>query len=87
LFERDDWVDYSIIMDNNLYYDATGNPVKFCAFTFDEWKAKGLDQHSLVADPLFVNPEQGDFNLKPESPAFQLGWRAIDLRTVGPRAQ
>ena len=87
LFEREDWVDYSIIMDHNLYFDATGNPVKFCAFTFDQWKAKGLDQHSLVADPLFVDPENGDFTVKPESPAFQLGWRAIDLGAVGPRAR
>ncbi|MHB0959340.1 MAG: right-handed parallel beta-helix repeat-containing protein [Pirellulaceae bacterium] len=85
LFERDDWVDYSIILDNNLYFDATGNPVKFCAFTFDEWKAKGLDQHSRVADPLFVDPARGDFTVRPESPAFELGWRAIDLSTVGPR--
>ncbi|MHB8974553.1 MAG: right-handed parallel beta-helix repeat-containing protein [Pirellulaceae bacterium] len=87
LFEREDWVDYSIIMDNNLYFDATGSPVKFCAFTFDEWKAKGLDQHSLVADPLFVDPQHGDFTVKPESPAFQLGWRAIDLSAVGPRTR
>ena len=87
LFEREDWVDYSIIMDNNLYFDATGSPVKFCAFTFDEWKAKGLDQHSLVADPLFVDPKNGDFTVKPASPAFQLGWKAIDLGEVGPRVR
>ncbi|MBX7254915.1 MAG: right-handed parallel beta-helix repeat-containing protein [Candidatus Hydrogenedentes bacterium] len=85
LFESKDWVDYNIIMENNLYFDATGAPVTFCSFSFDEWKAKGLDQHSLVADPLFVNPAGGDFSLKPESPAFQLGHKAIDMRNVGPR--
>lgn len=85
LFERDDWIDYSIIMDYNLYFDVSGNPIKFCSFTFDDWNKKGLDTHSLIADPLFVDPQKGDFSLKPESPMFQLGWRPIDLSQVGPR--
>jgi hypothetical protein len=50
-----------------------------------EWKAKGLDVHSFIADPLFVDPENNDYRLRPESPAFQLGFRPIDLTDVGPR--
>ena len=85
LFERDDWIDYDILMDYNLYFDAGGAPVKFCAFNFDQWKQKGLDLHSIIADPLFVDPENGDFTLKPESPLKKLGFRPIDLSQVGPR--
>jgi len=35
------------------------------------------DLHSIVVDPLFVDPEAGDFRLKPESPALALGFESI----------
>ena len=44
-----------------------------------------MDAESVVADPLFVDPENGDFTLKPESPALKLGFRPIDVSIVGPR--
>ncbi|MFC2087002.1 chondroitinase family polysaccharide lyase [Bacteroidota bacterium] len=44
----------------------------------------GFDSHSIIADPLFVDPENDDYRLKPESPAFLLGFRQIDMSTVGP---
>jgi hypothetical protein len=53
----------------------------------DEWKAwqkKGMDQESVVADPLFVAPEAGDYRLKPESPAFKLGFKPIPSEKIGP---
>jgi hypothetical protein len=72
-------------LDYNLYYDASGKPPKFLALDFEQWKAKGLDVHSIVADPLFVDPKKGDFQLDPRSPAFKLGFRPIDLSRVGIR--
>ena len=38
-----------------------------------------------IADPLFVNPENYDFTLRPESPARKLGFRPIEMKGVGPR--
>jgi hypothetical protein len=38
-----------------------------------------------VADPLFINPDNFDFHLKPGSPAFKLGFEQIDVSTVDPR--
>ena len=84
-FDRFDWPDFNTIRDYNLYFDITGKPIKFVNDTFEEWKAKGLDVNSLIADPLFVDPENGDFTLKPGSPAFKLGFKPIDLKSVGPR--
>lgn len=81
----DTWSDNEIIMDYNLYFNAGGNPIEFQKKTFDEWKAMGFDKNSIVADPLFVDPENGNFTLKPDSPAFKLGFKPIDLSTVGPR--
>lgn len=44
---------------------------------------KGFDQHSLVADPKFVDPAKGDYTLQPDSPALKLGIKSIDLTGVG----
>ena len=53
--------------------------------TFEDWKKLGFDTHSIIADPLFVDPENDDYSLKPESPAFKLGFKPIDLSRVGLR--
>ena len=43
-----------------------------------EWQARGKDVYSLYADPLFVDPEHNDFRLRPESPAWALGFQPIE---------
>ena len=45
------------------------------------------DIHSIVADPLFVDAANGDFRLKPESPAFKLGFQPIDVKIIGLRTK
>ena len=74
-------------MDYNLYFNPNipADSLMFSKWTFKEWQKRGKDIHSLIADPLFVNPEKFDFTLKPESPAFSLGFTQIDMSTVGPR--
>jgi len=49
------------------------------------WQAAGWDQHSLIADPMFVDWKHDDFRLKPESPAFKLGFKAIPVEEIGIR--
>lgn len=48
-----------------------------------ELQAKGLEQHSLAADPLFIAPQNGDFRLRTNSPAFTLGFRPIAVERIG----
>jgi hypothetical protein len=48
------------------------------------WQAKGMDKHSVVADPLFVDPAKGNFRLQPQSPAFRLGFKPIPFEKIGP---
>ena len=79
------WSDDKYKLDYNLYYHTSGAPVVFKDWTLDEWREKGQDVHSIVADPLFADPAHGDFSLKQESPAFELGFKQIDVSGVGPR--
>ena len=40
----------------------------------EAWKSEGMDRHSIVADPLFRDPESDDYRLLAESPAWELGF-------------
>jgi parallel beta-helix repeat protein len=71
--------------NRNLYWDARGREIRPAGKSWKEWQAAGMDTDSLVADPLFVNPDNFDFRLKPGSPALKLGFQQIDMSTVGPR--
>jgi len=79
------WKDDQYKLDYNLYYRTDGKPILFKDWSFDEWKKRGQDIHSLIADPLFCDVEHSDFSLQPESPAFRLGFQQINMTSVGPR--
>jgi hypothetical protein len=52
--------------------------------SWDQWRQKGFDTHSVVADPLFVDAEKDDYRLRPESPALKLGFKPIPIEKIGP---
>ena len=54
------------------------------ASPWEAWQQAGGDVHSIVADPMFVDAEHGDFRLKPESPALKQGFEPIPLDKIGP---
>ena len=70
-----------------MYFNPTQQceEAVFDGGTWKEWQKRGKDVNSVYADPLFVDPDRGDFRLKPESPAWALGFRPIDMTRVGPR--
>ena len=53
--------------------------------TLKKLQADGTDAHSVETDPMFVDPENGDFRFKPESPALKLGITSFDMSLVGLR--
>ena len=55
-------------------------------YTMKKQQGDGVDAHSLAVDPLFVDPENGDFSFKPGSPALKLGIVPIDFAKVGLRS-
>jgi parallel beta-helix repeat protein len=79
------WTGTQYRMNHNIYWDARGNPMRPAGKSWDEWKASGQDTDSVIADPMFADPSAGNFKLSPRSPAWKLGWKAIDMSTVGPR--
>ena len=79
------WEGANFRFDHNLYFDTRGPIRAMGPAKVKEWQARGFDQHSVFANPQFVNPRKGDFSLKPGSPAERIGFQAIDLSSVGPR--
>jgi hypothetical protein len=84
------WVE---ALDYNLFFNDIGH---FAAtvhyrplgtrteqYTFEQWQQLGWDEHSLYGDPLFVDELNGDYRLKPESPALLLGFKNFELNKFG----
>ena len=75
--------------DYNVIFQVGGGEMRIDRLpgveSFAAWQERGLDTHSLVADPLFVDAAHDDYSLKPGSPALKLGFKPIDLSTVGLR--
>lgn len=77
----------TIEADWNIYYrpGAPADSVKIGDRGFADWQDAGRDTHSRYTDPMFVDVDTYDFRLKPQSPAFDMGFTQIDMSTVGPR--
>lgn len=77
------WDDENVAIDHNLYWHADGEPVDFSGKTFAEWQASGKGAGSIVADPLFIDPANGDFRLSENSPASKIGFKPFDFSKAG----
>ncbi|MCD6352371.1 MAG: right-handed parallel beta-helix repeat-containing protein [Armatimonadetes bacterium] len=81
------WSEVRAQFDRNVYWRRGGKKFDFAGRTLEQWQELGQDRHSLIADPGFANPEEGDFSLPPDSPALKVGFRPLDVSKVGPRAR
>ena len=78
-------------MNKNLYFNAKGVAqfkVNGKLLSLEEWQNDEKNTHkyesdSIVADPMFVDPDNKNYDLKEDSPAFELGFKAIDASTIG----
>ena len=82
--------------DYNIIYHTTGKELRINWMdkvfgkdlnTFEDWKKLGFDTHSIIADPLFVDPKNHDYSLRPDSPALKMGFKPIDISRVGLRGK
>ena len=63
-------------VDENIYF-AKFDGIK------NRFAAVGWDVNSIVADPLFVDPAKGDFRVKDDSPALELGFKNFPMDQFG----
>ena len=79
---------HDLFFGSNLWWSP--DPISTNAFnggTWEKWRADGMDEGSVIADPLFVDWPSGDWRLKPESPAFGIGFKAWDYTFAGVRKE
>lgn len=75
----------NIFWDNNIWWNATGEPPKFRWQSWDQWRASGKDAHSLNIDPLFVDPDRNDFRFKSDDVCRRIGFAPWDYTQAGLR--
>jgi len=52
-------------------------------YSLEEWRKLGFDRNSVFADPMFVDPINNDYRVKPESPALKLGFKNFEMGSWG----
>jgi len=87
-FPQENPSDYNLVWHHGqpIVIQHTGPQTGPKTPTWDEWRQAGFDQHSLVADPRFVDAEKDDYRLRPDSPAWKLGFKPIPVEKIGPYA-
>ena len=77
------WTQIKVKMRDNCYWNVSGKEIKPAGMTFKEWQKRGHDIDSIIADPMFVDAENFDFRLKPDSPALKMGFKPFDYSKAG----
>jgi hypothetical protein len=77
-------------IDSNTVY-SFGNQPKFAIWSahtpancnWRQWLKGGVDAHSVLADPQFMDTAKGDYRVKPASPALALGFKNFPMDSFG----
>jgi len=72
-------------MDRNLYWNANTRAFRVEGDDWAAWRAKGFDKESVFADPQFVDPLAGDYQVRATSPALALGFKNFPMDGFGHR--
>ena len=62
-------------LDSNLFATSEKDRAQF--------RLNGCDANSLVGDPMFIDPANGDFRVKDGSPALQIGFQNFPMDKFG----
>lgn len=75
----------TVVAGHNILWDTMGKYTYRNGLTLQEAQEKGLDATSVVVDPCFADPQNGDFTMPEDSPAYAHGFKKIDTSDVGVR--
>ncbi|MDP6945650.1 MAG: right-handed parallel beta-helix repeat-containing protein, partial [Myxococcota bacterium] len=91
-FKSEDEFDCDLVgtSDYNLFFLPDGGPYTFQSIpgadNFANWKTLcggAYDQNTVTQNPLFVDVANDDYNLSPNSPAYDIGFVEIDQSLAG----
>jgi hypothetical protein len=77
------WKEVRVKMRDNCYWNTSGKEVKPAGLTMQQWQGRGHDTDTIIADPQFVDADNYDFRLKPNSPALMIGFKPFDYSKAG----
>jgi len=77
------WSKFNLISDYNCYWDTRTNDIRFTDKSFADWQRAGKDVHSVVADPLFVDPADFDFHFKKQTVVKKIKFVPFDYSLAG----
>lgn len=84
LIGKPGWDVINIKADRNLYWDTRSNKIRFLNYSFAEWKNnKGKDINSVVADPMFKDPDNGDFSFINSQNIKKIDFKPFDYKKAG----
>ena len=71
--------------DRNLFWRSDGGAIDCFGMKFTDWQKAGRDRHSLIADPGFTDPAEGDFRFKDPAIPAKIGFKPFDASQAGVR--
>lgn len=77
------WNKFNLLSDYNCYWDTRTENIMFADKSFSEWQKSGKDVHSVIADPLFADPQNHDFRFKSLKVAKKIRFMPFDYTKAG----
>jgi len=77
------WHKFNLLSDYNCYWDTRTKEVRFADKSFIEWQKSGKDTHSVIADPMFTDPGNFNFNIKNLKVAKKINFKPFDYTQAG----
>ncbi len=80
---------HTLSTHSNLIYDISGKTPVFITIGKEKYsledaqKILGIDDNSVIADPKFAGFENFNFTLSDDSPAYDIGFKPIDVKNIG----
>lgn len=77
------WQNVNMKADSNCYWNTEVKDFPFGKFSFAAWKESGKDRHSVIADPGFVNPADGNFEIRNKKVLPRIGFKVFNYSKAG----